>query len=244
MNGMEVLEIKEKVESKPTNVKEAVVAGWKTAEEMYTTAGVCRDTFNQFLSDVRKSMSEKQDSGCRIDPTANLVVKLGSSHKAYYHPKVEKAFQLYLMKNQANQGRASEVVKQATMDNLEIGVAANYVMSSGSIEAAQQFAQLLISRTEAIAKSKQLEAENQQLVHALEYDEVVGWKKWSELKKELAQNFELLRHKINYTKLFDEVGLVENEDYKRKVMGFDKFPTVLVSPEAEDMLWDWLDGHH
>ena len=60
----------------------------------------------------------------------------------------------------------------------------------------------------------------------------------------LAQNFELLRHKISYTKLFDEVGLVENEDYKRKVMGFDKFPTVLISPEAEDMLWDWLDGHH
>ena len=71
MNGMEVLEIK------PTNVKEAVAAGWKTAEEMYTTAGVCRDTFNQFLSDVRKSMSEKSDSRCFTDDTANLVVKLG-----------------------------------------------------------------------------------------------------------------------------------------------------------------------
>ena len=61
----------------------------KIAEEMYTTAGVCRDTFNQFLSDVKNAMSEKQDSGCRIDPTANLVVKLGSAHKAYYHPKAE-----------------------------------------------------------------------------------------------------------------------------------------------------------
>ena len=243
MNGMETLEIKNE-EIKPANVEEAVAAGWKTAEEMYTTAGVCRDTFNQFLSDVRKAMFDKQDSGCRIDPTANLVVKLGSSHKAYYHPKVEKAFQLYLMKNQANQGRASEVVKQATMDNLEIGVAANYVMSSGSIEAAQQFAQLLISRTEAIAKSKQLESENQQLVHALEYDEVKDWKPWNKLKNNWKQYFEMLRHKINYTKLFDEVGLVENEDYKKKVMGFDKFPTVLVSPEAEDMLWDWLDGHN
>ena len=59
------------------------------------------DIFNQFLSDVRKATLQKQDSGYRIDPIANLVVKLGSSHKAYYHPKVEKAFQLYLMKNQA-----------------------------------------------------------------------------------------------------------------------------------------------
>ena len=65
------------------------------------------DIFNQFLSDVRKATLQKQDSGCFTDDTANdcianLVVKLGSSHKAYYHPKVEKAFQLYLMKNQAN----------------------------------------------------------------------------------------------------------------------------------------------
>ena len=96
------------LQNKPTNVEEAVAEGWKTAKEMYTTAGVCRDTFNQFLSDVRKAMSEKQDSGCFTDdtandPIANLVIKLGSSHKAYYHPKVEQAFQLYLMKNQANQ---------------------------------------------------------------------------------------------------------------------------------------------
>lgn len=241
MNGMEVLEIKE--ESKPTNVKEAIAAGWKTAEEMYTTANSSKRTWDRFVVDVKNAMSEKPNSSCATGGTTEKCIT-GPHNTKYYHPKVEKAFQLWLMKNQANQGRASDTIKEATMDNLEIGAAANYVMSSGSIEAAQQFAQLLISRTEAIAKSKQLESENQQLVHALEYDEVVGWKKWSELKKELAQNFELLRHKINYTKLFDEVGLVENEDYKRKVMGFDKFPTVLISPEAEDMLWDWLDGHH
>ena len=86
MNGMEVLEIK-KEESKPANVEEAIAAGWKTAEELYTTAGVCRDTFNQFLSDVKNAMSKKPNSRCFTDDTANLVVKLGSSHKAYYHPK-------------------------------------------------------------------------------------------------------------------------------------------------------------
>ena len=53
--------------------------------------------------EVRNAVSNKPNSGYRIDPTANLVVKLGSAHKAYYHPKVEEAFQAWLMKNQANQ---------------------------------------------------------------------------------------------------------------------------------------------
>ena len=229
MNGMEVLEIKE-VQKGGNSMNDLIKDEYKYSKE--DICGICKCDIRTFESFAPQSVSERD------------FISVGSSHKKMYTETVLQKFQAWLMKNQANQGKSSEVVKQATMDNLEIGVAANYVMSSGSIEAAQQFAQLLISRTEAIAKSKQLESENKQLVHALEYDEVVGWKKWSELKKELAQNFELLRHKINYTKLFDEVGLVENEDYKRKVMGFDKFPTVLVSPEAEDMLWDWLDSHH
>ena len=89
MNGMEVLEIKEKVENKPANVEEAIAAGWKTAEEMYTTANSSKSTWDRFMVDIRNAMSEKPNSRCFTDDTANLVVKLGSSHKAYYHPKVE-----------------------------------------------------------------------------------------------------------------------------------------------------------
>ena len=79
------------VENKPKNVEDAIKEGWKTAKEMYKCAGVCRDTFNEFILEVRNAVSKKPNSGCRIDPTANLVVKLGSAHKAYYHPKVEEA---------------------------------------------------------------------------------------------------------------------------------------------------------
>ena len=230
MNGMEVLEIKK--EGTMDNQKDLELANNEykyTKEDICSICNVGHAAFERFAT---SSVGDRD------------FISVGSSHKKMYTEQVLQKFQAWLMKNQANQGRSSEVVKQATMDNLEIGVAANYVMSSGSIEAAQQFAQLLISRTEAIAKSKQLESENQQLVHALEYDEVKDWKPWNKLKNDWKQYFEMLRHKINYTKLFDEVGLVENEDYKKKVMGFDKFPTVLVSPEAEDMLWDWLDGHN
>lgn len=233
----------EKIESKPANVKEAITAGWKTAEEMYTTANSSKSTWDRFMVDVRNAMSKKPNSSCFTDDTTEKCIT-GPHNTKYYHPKVEEAFQTWLMKNQANQGRASDTIKEATMDNLEIGVAANYVMSSGSIEAAQQFAQLLISRTEAIAKSKQLEAKNQQLEHALEYDQVKDWTPWNKLKNSWKQYFDMLRHKINYTELFDEVGLVENKHYKKKVLGFDKFPTVLISPEAEEMLWDWLDSHN
>ena len=52
---------------------------------------------------VRNAVSNKPNSRCFTDDTANLVVKLGSAHKAYYHPKVEEAFQLWLKKNQATQ---------------------------------------------------------------------------------------------------------------------------------------------
>ena len=224
MNGMEVLEIKE---------EEVVNNEYKyTKEDICSICNVGHAAFERFLLIL-------------TDEDQKFIQKRPSRNGGHlYTEQVLQKFQAWLMKNQANQGKASDTIKQATMDNLEIGVAANYVISSGSIEAAQQFAQLLISRTEAIAKSKQLESENQQLVHALEYDEVKDWKPWNKLKNDWKQYFEMLRHKINYTKLFDEVGLVENEDYKKKVMGFDKFPTVLVSPEAEDMLWDWLDGHN
>ena len=107
------------LQSKPSNVEEAINAGWKTTKEMYEEAGVCRDTFNQFLSDVRNATLQKPNSGCRIDPTANLIVKLGSSHKAYYHPKVEEAFQLWLRRNAINAGgqkTEGSIIKQEIHD--------------------------------------------------------------------------------------------------------------------------------
>ena len=107
------------VENKPTNVEEAIKAGWRTAKEIYECSGVCRDTFNVFLSAVRKATSEKPNSRCVSTPTANLVIKLGSAHKAYYHPKVEEAFQYWLMKNQANIGNSSQIIKQAVRNSVD-----------------------------------------------------------------------------------------------------------------------------
>ena len=61
-------------EIKPTNVGEAVAAGWKTAEEMYTIANSSKSTWDRFIVDVKNAMSKKPNSRCFTDDTANLVV--------------------------------------------------------------------------------------------------------------------------------------------------------------------------
>ena len=80
------------LESKPKNVEEAIKSGWRTAKEIYEDAGMCRDTFNEFLSAVRKATSEKPNFSCRIVPTTEKCIT-GSHNTKYYHPKVEEAFQ-------------------------------------------------------------------------------------------------------------------------------------------------------
>ena len=107
-------------ETKPKNVEEAIEAGWKTAKEMYETAGVCRATFENFLKAVRNATLQKPNSCC----LSSLVVKLGSAHKAYYHTKVEKAFKLFLKRNAMNAGgqrTEGSIVKQDNQQDLFIG---------------------------------------------------------------------------------------------------------------------------
>ena len=107
------------LESKPKNVEESIKADWKTAEEIYTAADSSKRSWDRFIADVRNAISQKSNSGCVIGDTANLVVKLGSSHKAYYHPKVEEAFQLWLRRNAINacgQRTEGSIIKQEIHD--------------------------------------------------------------------------------------------------------------------------------
>ena len=222
MNGMEVLEIKEETK-------------WTSKKELMSNLQISSDTIEQIINDL----------SCRRPADTQNHIKKGGYHNSevFYDDCLVNMITAELAKHNTNQNTGI-IQKQISTEAKEQGILLNAVANSGDLKAAQALCDLIMEKTQIQAENKRLLEQTKQMEHALEYDEVVGWKKWSELKKELAQNFELLRHKINYTKLFDEVGLVENEDYKRKVMGFDKFPTVLISPEAEDMLWDWLDGHH
>ena len=229
------------VENKPKNVEEAIKAGWKTAKEMYKCAGVCRDTFNEFILAVRNTVSNKPNSGCRIDPTANLVVKLGSAHKAYYHPKVEEAFQAWLMKNQANQGRASDTIKEATTQAVEKDLVMTEVIKSGNVEAFNQLMNQYKLAFDTAQENKRLLEQTKQMEHALNYTAVIGWKKWSDLKRELAQSFEIFQHRISFKTVAAEAGLVKETDYAERIFGEDCFPTTMISESGIDKIYDCYD---
>ena len=229
------------VENKPKNVEDAIKAGWRTAKEMCECAGVCRDTFNEFILAVRNTVSNKPNSGCRIDPTANLVVKLGSSHKAYYHPKVEEAFQAWLMKNQANQGRASATIKEATTQAVEKDLVITEVIKSGNVDAFNQLMNQYKLAFDTAQENKRLLEQTKQMEHALNYTAVIGWKKWSDLKRELAQNFEIFQHRISFKTVAAEAGLVKETDYAERIYGEDCFPTTMISESGIDKIYDCYD---
>ena len=106
------------LESKPKNVEEAIKAGWKTAKEMYTTCETSRQTWENFVADIRNAISNKPNSGCRIDPTTKNCIT-GAHNTKYYHPKVEEAFQLWLRRNAINAGgqrTEGSIIKQEIHD--------------------------------------------------------------------------------------------------------------------------------
>ena len=112
------------VENKPKNVEEAIKAGWKTAKEMYTTCETSRQTWENFVADIRKTISQKPNSGYRIDPTTEKCIT-GAHNTKYYHPKVEEAFQTWLRRNAINAGgqrTEGSIIKQEIHDIVDNSV--------------------------------------------------------------------------------------------------------------------------
>lgn len=78
---------------------------------------------------------------------------------------------------------------------------------------------------EVVEENGKLRLEVKQLSHALEYDKVKGWLRWSDVKKELDLHY-------NFTWFVSEYGFIEHEDFERKIMGYDNYPTILINPES------------
>lgn len=89
-----------------------------------------------------------------------------------------------------------------------------------------------IEKQQAMIEHQQSQIE--QLDHAIEYSKVIDWKGWLLLKKQL--NF-----KGNFKSLVKEIPLEEGTDFEKKVMGYDKYPTILISPDGEEKLIDFLE---
>lgn len=227
-------------ENKPKNVEEAIKAGWRTAEEIYTTANSSRRTWDNFIADIRNAISQKSNSSYAIDCiTKNCIT--GAHNIKYYHPKVEEAFQAWLMKNQANQGRSSQVVKQATTQAVEKDLVITEVIKSGNVEAFNQLMNQYKLAFDTAQENKRLLEQTKQMEHALNYTAVIGWKKWSDLKRELAQSFEIFQHRISFKTVAAEAGLVKETDYAERIFAEDCFPTTMISESGIDKIYDCYD---
>ena len=109
------------------------------------------------------------DLSCESSFASQNHIKKGGYHNSevFYDDYLVKLIQAKLKQNAINAGgqkTSDSIIKQSNMQDMEVGMAANAVMASGSIEAAEQFAQLLISRTRAVAETKRLQAANTQLL--------------------------------------------------------------------------------
>ena len=304
------------VENKPKNVEEAIKSDWRTAKEIYEAAGMCRDTFNEFLIAVRKATSEKPNFSCRNDPTTENCIT-GPHNIKYYHPKVEEAFQAWLMKNHMldlvkEENNNNWTSKKELMNNLQIssdtieqiisdlscrrpadtqnhikkggyhnsevfyddylvnmitaelakhntnqntgviqkqmnteakeqGILLNAVANSGDLKAAQALCDLIMEKTQIQAENKRLLEQTKQMEHALNYTAVIGWKKWSDLKRELAQNFEIFQHRISFKTVAAEAGLVKETDYAERIFAEDCFPTTMISESGIDKIYNCYD---
>ena len=158
-----------------------------------------------------------------------------------YTEKTLKAFQAWLMKNQANQGRASQVVKEATTQAVEKDLVITEVIKSGNVEAFNQLMNQYKLAFDTAQENKRLLEQTKQMEHALNYTAVIGWKKWSDLKKELAQNFEIFQHRISFKTVAAEAGLVKETDYAERIYGEDCFPTTMISESGIDKIYNCYD---
>lgn len=158
-----------------------------------------------------------------------------------YTKKTLKAFQAWLMKNQANQGRASATIKEATTQAVEKDLVITEVIKSGNQEAFDQLMKQYKLAFDTAQENKRLLEQAKQMEHALNYTAVIGWKKWSDLKRELAQSFEIFQHRISFKTVAAEAGLVKETDYAERIYGEDCFPTTMISESGIDKIYNCYD---
>lgn len=158
-----------------------------------------------------------------------------------YTEKTLKAFQSWLLRNQANQGRASVTIKEATTQAVEKDLVITEVIKSGNVEAFNQLMNQYKLAFDTAQENKRLLEQTKQMEHALNYTAVIGWKKWSDLKRELAQSFEIFQHRISFKTVAAEAGLVKETDYAERIFGEDCFPTTMISESGIDKIYDCYD---
>lgn len=130
-------------------MKKITETKWYNKREICDICNVGHVTFERFVLIL-------------TDEDQKYIQKRPSRKGGYlYAEPILQQFQLWLMKNQANQGRSSQVVKQATKDNIELGALAHVALTNR--EAWEQFKALGDAKLEAEEKLKLEQQQNQKL---------------------------------------------------------------------------------
>ncbi len=130
-------------------MKEITETKWYSKREICDVCNVGHVTFERFILNL-------------TDEDQKYIQKRPSRKGGYlYAEQILQQFQLWLMKNQANQGKSSQVVKQATKDNLELGELAHVALTNR--EAWEQFKALGDAKLQAEERLQLEQQHNQKL---------------------------------------------------------------------------------
>ena len=131
------------------------IDGFKySKEDICNMCNVSAITFDRFLA---LSPVTKRD-----------FISTGSSHKKFYNENVLKQFQLWLMKNQVNQGTQVSIVKSTVESTFQSGLTFQEIVNSGNIEAMKELTTFAMNACAEVARNKQLEEQNQLLLEQKE----------------------------------------------------------------------------
>lgn len=112
---------------------------WFTTKEVCELCNATRQSFQTFKKEVG------------VKPILHRK-RQDSTHAIEYSESVLKEFQAWLMKNQANQGRSSEVVKAGTENAVKQDIAITTIIQSGNIEAMKCLMEHYVAETQAVAE--------------------------------------------------------------------------------------------
>lgn len=126
---------------------------WYSKKEICDVCNVDERTFRNF----------KKEFNMEIDFHVKRNLRKGDRNVDYYPESILKQFQLWLMKNQTNQGKSSQIVKETTTTAVGNDIALKEIINSGNVEAMQCLMEHYVNETRAVGEAKRLEQINNQL---------------------------------------------------------------------------------
>ncbi len=127
---------------------------WYSVKEICDSCQVDRRTWVNF----------KAEFNCENDFPVKRNIRKGDKNVDYYPESVLQKFQTWLMRNQANQGKSSQAVKQATEEAIKFDLAVKAINQTGDVEAMKQLCDVLMDNVKKQNQILVLEQEKTKLV--------------------------------------------------------------------------------